>query len=192
VGVRELIQGEPDGFSLSAEFQEGVRVAGSHDLAVDLCTTSRQLREVAQLVASHPDVRFVLDHCGKPDVAGGERTDWRADLQALARLGNISCKLSGLTTEADDRTRDVETIGWYLRTAVDLFGPGRCLFGSDWPNAGLTISYEGWVDMVRASVADLADGERQQIMHGNARSIYRGEWLGGPAEVLYGHPTADS
>ena len=192
VGVRQLVQDQRVGFAVAPDFVDAVRLAGAQGLAVDLCIRRPQLDEVTRLVERCPDVTFVLDHLGKPDVAGGEVAAWAADLGRLARLDNVSCKLSGLMTEADDRTNDEANIGTYLRTAVDAFGPDRCMFGSDWPNAGLHISYQGWVAVVLGAVADLRPDEQDQIMRGTARSVYHRAWVLEPTPPVPGPLTGGS
>ena len=175
-GVRQLIQDEPEGFSLQAPFVDAVRLAGEFGLTVDLCVRSHQITEVTKLAERCPEVTFVLDHLGKPDVAAGEWTGWLQDIKAMARLDNVRCKLSGLTTEAGGGTRGTNNIRRYLRAAVDAFRPERCMFGSDWPNAGLQISYAGWVALVLDSVSDLAAAERDRVMRGTALEVYARAW----------------
>ena len=192
VGVRQLIEPETTGFALAPDFVDAVRLAGEQSLVVDLCIRWQQLAEVTRLVEQCPEVSFVLDHLGKPDIAGGERASWATDLARLARLDNVSCKLSGLMELADERTNDPATIGDYLRTGVDLFGPARCMFGSDWPNASLHISYQGWVAVVLAAVADLRPDEQDQIMRGTARSVYHRAWVLEPTPPVPGPLTGGS
>ena len=175
-GVRQLIQDEPEGFSVQAPFVEAVRLAGQFGLTVDLCVRNHQISEVTKLADLCPEVTFVLDHLGKPDVAAGQWTGWLQDIKAMARLDNVRCKLSGLTTEADEGTRGTNKIRRYLRAAVDAFGPERCMFGSDWPNASLQISYAGWVSLVLDSVSDLAARERDRVMRGTALEVYARAW----------------
>ena len=176
VWVRQLIQHEPEGFALQPRFVDAVRLAGQFGLTVDLCVRSHQIAEVTKLAELCPEVIFVLDHLGKPDVAAGQWTGWLQDIKAMAQLDNVRCKLSGLTTEADEGTRGADNILRYLRAAVDAFGPDRCMFGSDWPNASLQISYEGWVSLVLDSVSDLSERERDRVMRGTALEVYARAW----------------
>ncbi len=175
-GVRQLIQDENEGFALQSRFVNAVRLAGQFGLTVDLCVRNRQIAEVTKLAELCPEVIFVLDHLGKPDVAAGQWTGWLQDLKAMAQLDNVRCKLSGLTTEADEGTRGTDNIRRYLRAALDAFGPDRCMFGSDWPNASLQISYAGWVSLVLDSVSDLDARERDRVMRGTALEVYARAW----------------
>jgi L-fuconolactonase len=175
-GVRQLIQDENEGFALQPQFVDAVQLAGQFGLTVDLCVRNHQITEVTKLAELCPEGTFVLDHLGKPDVAAGQWTGWLHDIKAMARLDNVRCKLSGLTTEAGEGTRGTNKIRRYLRAAVDAFGPDRCMFGSDWPNASLQISYAGWVSLVLDSVSDLAARERDRVMRGTALEVYSRAW----------------
>ena len=92
-------------------------------------------------------------------------------------------KLSGLSSE-DYPATDLGTFLHYLRTGIDAFGPDRCMFGSDWPNASMQISYPGWVALVVTASSDLAPRERARILSGTARDVYARAWK---REVLAGH-----
>ena len=138
-GVRQLIQDENEGFALQPQFVDAVQLVGQLGLTVDLCVRNHQIAEVTKLAELCPEGTFVLNHLGKPDVAAGQWTGWLHDIKAMAHLDNVRCKLSGLTTEAGEGTRGTNKIRRYLRAVVDAFGPDRCMFGSDWPNASLHI-----------------------------------------------------
>jgi predicted TIM-barrel fold metal-dependent hydrolase len=175
-GVRQLIQDENEGFALQPQFVDAVRLAGQFGLTVDLCVRNHQIAEVTKLAELCPEGTFVLNHLGKPDVAAGQWTGWLHDIKAMAHLDNVRCKLSGLTTEAGEGTRGTSKIRRYLRAAVDAFGPDRCMFGSDWPNASLHISYAGWVSVVLDSVSNLGARERDRVMRGTALEVYARAW----------------
>ncbi len=154
-GVRRLLQGT-DVFDA---VRENVRALAEHDLPFDACITADQMRKLIALVGACEATTFVLDHCGKPHALD----PWRAQLTELAAHENVVCKLSGLTTEvADPRP--------YLEHALEAFGPDRCLFGSDWPVASLTTTYEQWLEAVSGL---LGEGERQTVLAGTAERVYR-------------------
>jgi len=186
-GVRQLIQGEPQGFATERGFVDAVRFVGSQGLVVDLCVQNEQLPEITRLVEQCPEVTFVLDHLGKPDIRSGATKEWAVDLSRLGTHANVHCKLSGLTSEAHASTDD-RTFAQYLRTGIEAFGPQRCMFGSDWPNASVQISYSGWVAIVAAACADLRPAEQDRIMSGTARDVYARAW---DANVLAGHEPYD-
>jgi L-fuconolactonase len=171
VGVRRLLQHEPAALMADAAFVAGVRRLAPAGLTFDACVIHEQLPALTRLARRCPEVTFVLDHLGKPDVAGGRLDPWRADLQALARRPNVACKLSGLITEAAAgwSERDVRP---YLSHALDAFGPDRCMLGSDWPLVTLAASHERWTDTVLASLAELSPGERRAVLEHTAAAVY--------------------
>ena len=172
VGVRRLLQDQPVGFALSADFVTGVRQLADHGFALDLCVREHQLAEVTELARRCPEITFVLDHLGKPAVGRTPLRHWAHDVDRLAALPNVACKLSGLTSEADPATSTPADLRSCLRHAVAVFGPSRCMFGSDWPVASVTTTYDGWLDTVREAVADLTAADRDRIMIGTAEAVY--------------------
>jgi predicted TIM-barrel fold metal-dependent hydrolase len=171
VGVRRLLQDEPGPLLRDPALAEGVRLLADHRLPFDLCLRYHQLRAASALVAACPDVTFVLDHLGKPPVAAGEMASWRDDLARLSTSGRVFCKLSGLTTEAAAGWRP-EDVRPYLDVALDLFGPHRCMVGSDWPVSTLATTAEAWFDLVLDAMAGLSHAEREAVRHGTACSVY--------------------
>ena len=100
-GVRHIVQSEPDGFLLRPPFLDGIARLRQFGLTYDILVYARQLRDASAFAARFPEQRFVLDHLGKPEVRVGEMARWRQDLEAVAALPHVWCKLSGLVTEAD-------------------------------------------------------------------------------------------
>jgi L-fuconolactonase len=108
---------------------------------------------------------------GDVDGRDAELALWRDDLALLAARGRVVCKLSGLTTEAAPGWRAAD-LRPYLDVALDVFGPERCMVGSDWPVSTLATSVEAWFDLVLEATARLAPGERDAVLHDTTRSIY--------------------
>lgn len=176
-GVRRNLQDEAAGFCRDRALIDGTRQAGASGLAVDLCVRQHQLAEVVELVLACPDTTFVLDHLGKPDIAAAGHDlpqPWADDLARLAAQPHVSCKLSGLVTEADPNTRDPANLGRFLHHAIELFGPHRSLFGSDWPVAGAATTYDAWLTTVIGvlEAAGLSRAERAAVLGENTRRTY--------------------
>jgi L-fuconolactonase len=171
VGVRRVLQSEPPALFSDPALADGIGLLADHDLPFDVCVTHEQLSAVASLIAACPDVSFVLDHLGKPPVAAGQLEPWRTDLARVAALPNVVCKLSGLTTEATPAWRPGD-IRPYLDHALAVFGPNRCMVGSDWPVATLATSIEAWFDLVDDVLEPLAADERRAVLSGCARGVY--------------------
>jgi L-fuconolactonase len=171
-GVRHLIQGEPDpAFCLSAEFVSGVQECGRLGLSFDLCVRHAQLASTTELVRRCPGTTFILDHAGKPDLRTSIPSAWPSDIAELAALPNVSCKVSGLVTEASSlELRIFEPVIAHL---LGTFGPQRLLFGSDWPVVKLEAPYSTWLGMAKNLLAHLSPSEQSAIFNGNAARIYR-------------------
>ena len=171
VGVRRLLQGYPHEAIVDPRLANGVRLLGERRLTFDLCATHDQLPAVAMLVEACPDVLFVLDHLGKPPVAASLLDPWRKDIGRLASSQNVSCKLSGLATEAGGRWTS-EQVRPYLEHALRVFGPERCMVGSDWPVLTLAGTIEEWLDAVRDVVDGLPGDDAHAVWFGTAATVY--------------------
>lgn len=172
VGLRHVVQAEPDGFLDGVAFRRGIAAMAGYDLVYDILIFARQLPEATRFARSFPDQRFVLDHLGKPDVRGGEFQRWRRDLRALAALPHVWCKLSGLVTEADWQSWTPAQLRPYLDEALDAFGASRLLFGSDWPVCTVAASYGEVVALVREAIAGYSADEQALIMGGTTEAVY--------------------
>jgi len=173
-GVRRLLQAEADEkFCLRRDFVAGVQMLVEFGFTFDLCLRHDQLPAVTELVRRVPEVQFVLDHCGKPPVRAGKMEPWATDIDALAKLPNVSCKLSGLTTEADWKSWRPETLAPYVETVLAAFGYDRVLFGGDWPVCTLATDYTHWLEAVTRLTAAATEKQRQKLFQTNAEKIYR-------------------
>jgi L-fuconolactonase len=172
-GIRRLVQDEADdAFCLRPGFVEGVRRLARYDLSFDICVYHRQLGRALELVRRCPEVRFVLDHIGKPAIQDALFEPWRTHVAALAALPNAWCKISGLITEAG--------AGWtrtqlqpYLDHVLERFGCERVMFGSDWPVSEQTHRYADWVDVVDRALAGASEDERRRLFRDTAIAFYR-------------------
>jgi L-fuconolactonase len=172
-GVRHLVQGEPnDEFLLEPDVVRGIGALAPLGLTYDLLVVPRQLRAATRLAAMLPDQRFVLDHLAKPLIKSGALEPWASDLAALAVLPNVSCKLSGLITEADWGTWRPTDLRRYLDVAVETFGVGRLLWGSDWPVCLLAGNYPEVREVIAEYLVRASVEERAAIFGGNAMSWY--------------------
>ena len=173
-GVRHNLQDYSDpGHCLRPAFIDGVRAVGARGWTFDLCVRHAQLPACTALVRACPETTFVLDHAGKPYVRGGVLDPWRQNVAALAGLPNVVCKLSGLVTEADPATWTPDALRPYVEHLLSCFGPGRLLFGSDWPVVKLSADYRRWLDAALELLAPLSAPERTAILSTNSKRIYR-------------------
>ncbi|MGI8331447.1 amidohydrolase family protein [Actinomadura scrupuli] len=173
-GIRHPVQAEPDPDWLTRpEVLRGLRAVAAAGLAFDLLTLPHQLPAAVRAVRAVPELRFVLDHLSKPPIARGELRPWHEHLVALAGCGNVAAKLSGLVTEADWGAWSVADLRPYAEAALAAFGPGRLMFGSDWPVCTLAASYADVVAAAEELTAGLSGTERRAVFGDTARHWYR-------------------
>ncbi len=173
-GIRRIIQFEDDlAFCLRPDFVTGVQALADYHLSFDICINHLQLANTIKLVAQCPDVSFILDHIGKPDIKAHLLDPWRQDIQTLAGFPNVCCKISGLVTEADHVNWTSDDLKPYIDHVISAFGFDRVLFGGDWPVATQATTYPRWVETLDWAVSDASPTERRQLFHDNAIGFYR-------------------
>ena len=173
IGVRHIVQSEPDGFLLQPEFLRGVSMLEEFDLAYDILIYPRHLPIAAEFVSRFPRQRFVLDHLAKPPIKSGEMDIWARGIRELALFPNVYAKVSGLVTEADWQAWRPETIWTYLDVAFECFGPGRLMIGSDWPVCMVAASYERTMNLVKDYLRGYTAEEREAVLGGNVAKFWR-------------------
>ena len=174
VGVRHQVQDEPDPDWLGRpQVRRGLRAVAEAGLVYDLLVLVPQLDSAVAAARELPQGRFVLDHAAKPPIASGAMEPWAGGIGQLARLPNVACKLSGLVTEARWDDWDAAGIRPYAEHVLAAFGPGRVLFGSDWPVCELAASYEAVHRLAGELLEGLAPDEREMVMGGSAEAAYR-------------------
>ena len=173
-GVRRNVQDEPDAaFCLQPSFVRGVRLLAEYNYTCDVCIRHHQLAATVELARQCPEVTFILDHLGKPDIKGASLDPWRAQLEQLAACPNVWLKLSGLVTEADHQQWDVDSLRPYVEHALAVFGHDRVMFGGDWPVVLLASSYARWVEAFGELIADLPTDSQRAICSQTAQRVYR-------------------
>jgi L-fuconolactonase len=175
VGIRHLVQGEVDRDWLRRDdVAAGIAALGRAGLVYDLLVLTDQLPSAVALAGALDEVSFVLDHAAKPPFRADADSwsMWRSGLADLARHPNVVCKLSGLATEADWSSWDVDTLRPAADHVLDAFGAGRVLFGSDWPVCELAGPYEAILQAARDLTAGCTASEHAMIFGGNARRVY--------------------
>jgi len=172
--IRRLIQNQPDpDFCIRPAFIEGLKLLAPHDIAFDICVFHKHLPNVVKMVRQCPEVRFVLDHIGKPAIKAGELDPWRRDMKELASCSNVWCKISGVPTEADHKSWTREQLKPYILHAIECFGFDRVMYGGDWHVVELACPYPKWVEIVDWAVAGASEAERRRLFRENAIRFYR-------------------
>lgn len=174
VGVRHVVHDEPDDrFMLREDFRRGIAQLQAWGLTYELLLFPKHLPVAVELVKEFPEQTFVLDHIAKPGIAAGTMSPWREDLRELARFPNVSCKLSGLVTEAGWGTWNPEDFYPYLDTVLEAFGPERVMIGSDWPVCTLSGNYAATMGIVTGYAGRFCPEHRDAILGANCVQIYR-------------------
>lgn len=174
VGVRHQVQEEPDARWLCrADVRRGLAAVAEADLAYDLLVRPHQLPAAVETVRALPQLRFVLDHAGKPEIATGALEHWRAEIRALAALPNVAVKLSGLVTEADHQAWTVGQLRPYVDVLFETFGAVRVMYGSDWPVCLLAATYAQVIAAATELSGALSPAEQAQVFGDTAAAWYR-------------------
>jgi len=173
VGVRHVVQDEPDDqFMLREDFQRGIAALQNFDLTYDLLVFPRQLPAAIALAHKFPKQPFVLDHIAKPLIKDGVMSPWREQIRELAKLPNVSCKVSGMVTEADWQHWTADDFKPYFDVVFKAFGPARLMFGSDWPVCLLAGKYQQVFGLVEDYVSQLPDVGATGFFGNNAVTFY--------------------
>jgi L-fuconolactonase len=172
VGLRPMIHDLPDpDWMLKPAFDAVFAAMTRHRLVFDALIRPVHLPRLAILAGRYPDLDIVIDHAAKPAIGAGRLDPWRGDIGDLAAHPRVSCKLSGLVTEAGAGW-DLARLRPYCDHLVATFGGRRLLFGSDWPVCTLAAGYPEWLAAAEALVAPLDAAARAAIFGGNAARIY--------------------
>ena len=178
-GLRRVLHTQPDELSQTALFRGNIRRLGRFGFTFDLCVLQRQLGVALDLVRACPGTTFILDHCGVPDIAGNDAPDgtgfraWQAAIRELAREPHVHGKISGLTAYARPDQRNAAGLQPYVGTMLEAFGPGRLVWGGDWPVVNLGSGLADWCRISRNLLGGLTVDEQAAIFGHNARTIYR-------------------
>ena len=174
-GVRPV---DPDdncsiAWMLDARFERCWRLLERHGLVLDfLLQNPDETPLVAHVARLHPGLSIVLDHCAKPDIAGGRFEPWAGDIAALAQLPNVSCKFSGLLNCAAPGAAAAE-LKRFAHHVLQCFAPERVMWASDWPPLDLAAHYGRWREVSLALLVELTANERAGVLGGNAARIYQ-------------------
>ncbi len=173
-GIRHLVQGQDaEALTTSEAFRGGLRLLPRHGFHFELCILHDQFAPVLRLVEAMPEVTFVLDHIAKPGIKAGQREPWWTEIATLATFPNVTCKLSGVVTEADHEAWTEDQLRPYIERVIQVFGPDRLMFGSDWPVMRLATDYVRWVEIVDRALSGFGAADRHKVFIENAMRVYR-------------------
>ncbi len=173
VGVRHVVQDEPDEkFVLREDFMRGIGKLKAYGLVYDILIFPHQLAAAIELVKRFPEQVFLLDHIAKPNIKDKKMSPWDSDIKKLASFENVSCKISGMVTEADWHNWSAEDFRPYMEVVLEAFGAKRLTIGSDWPVCTLAGEYGSVISIAADFIAQLSNAEQKAIWEENPKSIY--------------------
>ena len=174
VGIRHQVHDEPHPeWLLRDDVMRGLSAVAEAGLAYDLLVRVRELPAATEVARRLPQLRLVLDHLAKPPVSTLEMEPWMSAISPIAGLTNVVCKVSGLVTEADWTSWEPADLEPYLETAVELFGPERLVWGSDWPVSTLAADYHEVYGITTEILALLVGDDIGWIRGESAIATYR-------------------
>ncbi|MEM7047454.1 MAG: amidohydrolase [Pseudomonadota bacterium] len=171
-GYRRILHVMPDDLSQSEAFRANVRKIGAQSKVFDLCVTAKQLPIGLELVRACTNTTFVLNHCGVPDIAGNDFADWSREITVLAGEPSVICKLSGIMAYCGVEQNRPQAITPYVDHVLEVFGPDRMVWGSDWPVINLGGGLPEWLAVTHSILDRLSPDEAAAIGHRNAERIY--------------------
>ncbi|HBI32125.1 MAG TPA: amidohydrolase, partial [Verrucomicrobiales bacterium] len=177
VGIRHVLQDEPDAYFLRDDFHRGLSKLPAHDLRYDILLYQHQISVATKLVDRQPELGMIIDHIAKPKAQKGRvEHEWRSGMKELAKRENIlGVKFSGLATEFPKEDEiDPDTIRAYFEETLEIFGVERVMFGTDWPVCLLRLdSYKQWADTVIILTSSLSGNEKDLILKKNGETAYQ-------------------
>ena len=171
-GFRHIAQAEPDDFLTGKAFQRGIGSLLDFGYTYDILVYHYQLPAVIELVDTAPNQKFVIDHLGKPNIKQGLIDQWANNMEHLSKRPNVFCKLSGMVTEADHKNWEYQHLVPYMDVVLELFGPKRLMFGSDWPVCLLAGGYDQVLGIIKKYISKLSEVEQSYILSENASNFY--------------------
>lgn len=171
-GFRRALHVVPDELSTTQTFRDNVKQLSGTGLTFDLCMLPAQLPLAMELVDHCPDVTFILDHCGVPDVAGKTLEPWKTHITALGQRQNVVAKISGVMAYTNAPTWSLDDIRPYVEHTIDAFGWKRVVWGSDSPVCTLAGQIETWVAATHALIASCSADEQTALLRRNAEALW--------------------
>lgn len=171
-GFRRVLHVMPEGLSESAVFRDNIKRLEGTGLTYDLIFKGTQLGKAMALADHAPGVRFILDHCGSPDLKGGTDQPWWRDIAELGKRYNVTAKMSGIVAYTDPDGWTVDSLRPFVERTIESFGWQRVVWGSDWPVCNLGGGLAAWVAATQALLAGASAGERDALLSGNGSRIW--------------------
>jgi len=172
-GFRHVVQAESDDFMFGTAFRNGIAALKEFNFTYDILIFHRQLPAAIDLVKSFPEQKFVIDHIAKPDIKSGDIASWKRGIEEIAKFKNVSCKISGMVTEADWNAWKPSDLKPYLDVIFENFSADKILFGSDWPVCNVAADYNTIVKTLEDYISKFSIEDQNKIWSENAKAFYK-------------------
>jgi len=171
-GFRHVVQGEKDDFMFREDFRSGISALSEFNFTYDILIFHRQLPATISLVKDFPRQKFVIDHIAKPDIKSGDINSWKKGIEEIAKYNNVSCKISGMVTEADWKNWKPADLKPYLDVIFENFQTDKLMYGSDWPVLNVASEYSEVVKTFENYISKFSAEDQNKIWFENANSFY--------------------
>ncbi|WP_424981553.1 amidohydrolase family protein [Maritalea sp. S77] len=172
-GYRRILHVVDNAVSQDQTFRQNVRKIGESGKTFDMCFLESQLPVAIELAKACDNTQLILNHCGVPNIAGGDMKNWQRDIAELAKMENVACKISGVVAYCGpDQDREA-AVRPYIEFAIEQFGADRCVWGSDWPVVNMADGLPDWLAITQKIFQEETAENRQKIYADNARRIYQ-------------------
>jgi predicted TIM-barrel fold metal-dependent hydrolase len=173
-GVRQVLHDAhlSAGLCLRDQFVKSVRLLGELGMSFDLCLRHGELLDGVKLIDACPGTKFILDHCGNPNVRAKDWSQWERDIAELAKRKSVVVKISGILASVNVDRWTAEELAPFVNHTMNVFGPDRVMFGGDWPVCTLAATYKQWLEALQSIVSDRSEADRRKLFHDNAVKFY--------------------
>jgi predicted TIM-barrel fold metal-dependent hydrolase len=172
-GIRRVLYAQVVDMPSQSLFKENIKLLGQRSLTFDLCVSVEQYTACLELIKECSDTTFILDHCGRPQMGQHDFNTWKQSIQALADCPNLNCKLSGIIEQITPEDSAIDKLSPYFDACLELFGPDRILWGSDWPVCGLGGGLDSWLKCTISYASKLSEDEQSKWLYENAIKVYK-------------------
>jgi len=171
-GFRHVLQGEEPSFMLQPSFIKGIAALKNFNFTYDILIFPKHLEAALELVNQFPNQPFIIDHIAKPFIKAGLIDEWANGIKELAKRPNVTCKISGMVTEADYKNWKPSDLTPYIDKVVEAFGINRITYGSDWPVCQVAASYQQVIGIVKDYFSKFSIEEQALFFQKNAKDFY--------------------
>ena len=171
-GFRRVLHVVSDDVSQSSLFRENIKLLSNYGFTFDICARADQLSIVEELIDACPNVKFILDHCGVPDIKNNIFSSWAAAMKNISQRPNVTAKISGVIAYGDAESWKLTDIKPYFDHTVDVFGIDRIIWGSDSPVCQLGGGLPTWVGLTHNLTSGWSTSERKSFYRGNALKLW--------------------